>query len=260
MSLPVVFHRYLGELYHNNDNIPLSCFTSCNLEYINTLYSQLAMKKLNAEAPGEKQKSVMDTTHFEENRLKESALNRGQWQEAARNFCAFVEEISGDPDSKASKRWQAHFGFFDNTEDAEDNFPTILLANITLRMKYWARPFTFERELYVRELDKAAMTTHLAELERRWSSAQPPTHVPWTPIVGAQVPAAPPSQRGQGGGFGGRGRGGGRGGALFQGGGGGEHDPATVICLLCGKQGHLYASCSATTFADNTAIYAGASS
>jgi hypothetical protein len=131
MSLPVVFHRYLGELYHNNDNIPLSCFTSRNLEYINTSYSQLAMKKLNTEAPGEKQKSVMDTAHFEENRLKESALNHGQWQEAARNFCAFVEEISGDPDSKASKHWQAHFGFFDNTEDAEDNFPAILLADIS---------------------------------------------------------------------------------------------------------------------------------
>ncbi|KAJ7363085.1 hypothetical protein DFH08DRAFT_951283 [Mycena albidolilacea] len=53
MSLPVVFHRYLGELYNNNNNIPLSCFTSCNLEFINTSYSQLAMKKLNTEAPGE---------------------------------------------------------------------------------------------------------------------------------------------------------------------------------------------------------------
>jgi hypothetical protein len=52
------------------------------------------VKKLNAEAPGEKQKSVMDTAHFEENRLEESALNRGQWQEAVRNFCAFIEEIS----------------------------------------------------------------------------------------------------------------------------------------------------------------------
>jgi hypothetical protein len=132
------------------------------------------MKNLNAKAPGEKQKSVMDTVHFEENRLKESALNHGQWQEAVLNFCAFIEEISGDPDSKASKCWQAHFGFFDNTEDAEDNFPVILLADITLRTKYWVRPFTFERDLYVRELDKAATTMHLAELERRWSSAQPP--------------------------------------------------------------------------------------
>jgi hypothetical protein len=121
MSLPVVFYRYLGELYYNNNNIPLSCFTSRNLEYINTSYSQLAIKKLNAEAPGEKQKSVMDTAHFEENRLKESALNRSQWQEAVRNFCAFVEEISGDPDSKASKCWQAHFGFFDNTEAYNKN-------------------------------------------------------------------------------------------------------------------------------------------
>jgi hypothetical protein len=40
MSLPVLFHHYLGELYHNNDNIPLSCFTSRNLEYINALYSR----------------------------------------------------------------------------------------------------------------------------------------------------------------------------------------------------------------------------
>jgi hypothetical protein len=169
MSLPIVFHCYLGELYHNNNNnIPFSCFTSHNLEYINTSYSQLAMKKLNAEAPGEKQKSVMETAHFEENRLKESALNCGQWQEAAHNFCVFIKEISGDPDSKASKCWQAHFGFFDNTEDAEDNFPAILLADITLCTKYWVCPFTFERELYSRELDKAATTMCLAKLERRW--------------------------------------------------------------------------------------------
>jgi hypothetical protein len=33
----------------------------------------------------------------------------------------------------------------------------------------------------------------------------------------------------------------------------------TVICLLCGKWGHVYASCSVNTFVDNTPIYAGAS-
>ncbi|KAJ7121482.1 hypothetical protein C8R44DRAFT_622773, partial [Mycena epipterygia] len=85
MSLPVVFHSYLHDLATHNIYIPLSIFTSPNLEIVNAQAATLETIKLNAANPTEKQTRVLNTLAFEAKYLKEEEIDRGQWLEAARN-------------------------------------------------------------------------------------------------------------------------------------------------------------------------------
>ncbi|KAJ7090548.1 hypothetical protein C8R44DRAFT_564016, partial [Mycena epipterygia] len=138
-------------LFSLNIYIPLSIFTSPNLEILNATAATVDTKKLNAANPTEKQSRVLDTAAFEAKYLKEIDLDRAQWHEAARNYVAFVEEVCG-ADSKEAARWNAHFGFFDHVDKAEAHYIAILATDIALRLKYSSLPFTFDRSFYTREL------------------------------------------------------------------------------------------------------------
>jgi hypothetical protein len=83
MSFPVAFHPLLRELYHHEAYLPLSLFTSKNLELISASFATIMLRKLNAPGPGLKQPSVLDTEAFEEKVLREEAMDHAQWLEAA---------------------------------------------------------------------------------------------------------------------------------------------------------------------------------
>lgn len=143
MAPPVVFHPLLKELWLNDIHIPLSLLTSPSLKTINANASTIELPKHNASRDDLNPKGLklLDTAAFERNYLAEAKLDRGQWQEAAQNFVAFIAEISGDEHGPESTRWHSHFGFFDNVEDAEQNFPAVLHADISLRREYIVKPF-----------------------------------------------------------------------------------------------------------------------
>ncbi|KAJ7203474.1 hypothetical protein C8J57DRAFT_1259658 [Mycena rebaudengoi] len=236
MALPVVFHHYLKELDLHDYYIPLSLFTSSNLELINSSAPLLATVKLNPGNGKDKALRVLDTASFEYNYGREEDLDHGQWQEAARNYAAFIAAVSGGDESDQYIRWDAHFGFFERTEDQQGNFAAILAADISLRKKYASMPFKFDVQLYRHSLDKEInlMGHHQVRDEITSLLGVP---LPPTPLAPALNITPPVSSRGRGrtpnsrGGHGG-GRGC-RGGAPFPAGHGGE--PTTAMCLICSE-------------------------
>lgn len=256
MSLPIAFHSLLFDLYTHDIYIPLSLFTSPNLELINSSSATLATRKLNALNPGQKQPIVLDTEAFEQKYQTEGALDRAQWIEAARNYVSFIEEASGDRNSAASTRWNAHFGHFEHVEQAQENFPAILTTDIRLRKKYISLPFVFDPVFYARDLDRAIADMRMGQMEARLGGGSS-SHSNAGGRGGASGGgngggrgAAPNGNRGgRGGGTGG----GGGGRPPFQQGNGGDAPP--VVCLLCARRGHFWNHCPSTTFDDNTALF-----
>ncbi|KAK7041247.1 hypothetical protein R3P38DRAFT_2768608 [Favolaschia claudopus] len=92
MSLPLVFHSCLIELYTNFIHIPLSVFTSPSLSLINANAPTMDTVKLNAAALGEKQIRVMSTATFEATVLREAEMDGAQWTEAAYNMISFTKK------------------------------------------------------------------------------------------------------------------------------------------------------------------------
>ncbi|KAJ7800427.1 hypothetical protein B0H14DRAFT_3785659 [Mycena olivaceomarginata] len=98
MNMPLKFSSYITELYMNNLHLPLSLFTSNNLDLVNNSYESMATVKSNV--PGaissDKQICVLDTASFERKFLVEKNMDRGQWLEAAQNFVTFLEGYWSD--------------------------------------------------------------------------------------------------------------------------------------------------------------------
>ncbi|KAJ7107599.1 hypothetical protein C8R43DRAFT_1140174 [Mycena crocata] len=174
MSLPAVFHALLTNLFDNNIYIPLSLFTSPNLEIIKSTAATLAMIKLNVRVPGDKQLRVLDTVAFKEKYLKEADMDCGQWTEASRNKVVFIEEITGSATSDLSLCFNTHFGFFEHAKNQEENYPAILATDIALRRKYMARPFVFDPVFYDCELNKAVTSMHIKQMTDTLSGAPAP--------------------------------------------------------------------------------------
>ncbi|KAJ7125677.1 hypothetical protein C8R43DRAFT_715387 [Mycena crocata] len=245
MSLPLAFHALLRDLYYRDIYIPLSLFTSANLEIINSSAATLTLRKINGPSPGDKQPRILDTAAFEAAHLYEIDLKRGQWSEGSRNYVSFLVEVSGDPASPICARFHAHFGFFEHVEDAEENYPAILSTDIALRRKYATVPFMFSAPFYRTELEKAVTSMHIKAVEKIATAN--------TTSFQAAGPSNQTISSGGGGGHrggrgGGRGRsnGGGfgaRGGAPFQQGSGG--DGPGVVCLICSVRGHYWDHCRA---------------
>ncbi|KAJ6522563.1 hypothetical protein B0H19DRAFT_1086021 [Mycena capillaripes] len=221
LSPPVVYHQYLHDLRKHHVYVPLSLFTSPSLDFISSNAPTLEMMKTNTPYSGKEQVRLLSTAALEKACLKEEDMDRGQWQEASRNFIGFVGGIEGE-DSAAQVRWDSHFAYFEKSNGAEKNFPAILKADIMLRRHYNSQPFIFSIDTYRHTLDRAISTMEIDKLQIEVSGERRPPSDP---------PRGPPSLHGHGGGScgGGRGerggRGGGhgsgRGGAPFQGGDGG---------------------------------------
>ncbi|KAJ7214320.1 hypothetical protein GGX14DRAFT_610637 [Mycena pura] len=124
MALPVAFHQHLKDLYTRGYRIPLSHFTNDSLHTLMNTASTVDMIKYNEIGAGAKGVRLLDTAAFEKATLREEAMDRAQWLEAAKNLIGFVAEMEGTR-SEAHQRWDAHFAFFDNTSRAEQNFTAI---------------------------------------------------------------------------------------------------------------------------------------
>jgi hypothetical protein len=264
MNMPPRFSSYITELYMNNLHLPLSLFTSNNLDLVNNSYKSMATVKHNA--PGavssDKQIRVLDTASFERKFLAERNMDRGQWLEAAQNFVTFLEGHWSDRDHEQVKCWSLHFGFFAQGEKQETNFPAILATDIKLRRAYNAHPFIYSFDYYSRQLMEEIFALCIAE-----SLPHPPPSLGGPSSGGGGGGNGGGSNGGggngigRGGGAGRSGRGGGdsgnggtgRGAGPFQGGSGG--DTSNVVCLLCARRGHFLSTCTHNTFKDGTPVY-----
>ncbi|KAJ7237352.1 hypothetical protein C8J57DRAFT_1568460 [Mycena rebaudengoi] len=272
MSLPVAFHSLLRELYDHEAYLPLSLFTSKNLELISASFATIALRKLNAPGPGLKQPSVLDTEAFEEKVLREEVMGRAQWLEAAANFLTFLESVTGDPESSQCIRWHAHFGFFNSVSNKEVTFPAVRSTDIAMRKRYLSMPFQFSAQYYGQEFTAAVANMQIDEMRDQLAA-----HTATLPsIYNASTYTIPVPGRGGssgGAGRGGRGRGGaggGRGGGPaggagvaaagapppFPAGNGGAAPPPA--CLVCARRGHQWDRYTSTTFEDGRALHVSA--
>ncbi|KAJ6472475.1 hypothetical protein C8R45DRAFT_804104, partial [Mycena sanguinolenta] len=112
MSLPIVFHAMLQDLFFYNIYMPLSLFTTSNLCKVNATAAMLDTRKLNPAAPGDKQIRVLDVSAFKAAHGREEDLSCAQWKEGARNYVDFMGVVAGGDTSPEYIRWSAHFGFF----------------------------------------------------------------------------------------------------------------------------------------------------
>ncbi|KAJ6596276.1 hypothetical protein DFH09DRAFT_1305172 [Mycena vulgaris] len=142
MSIPIVFHKLLYNLVQFGVYIPLSTFTSPNLECLNSTHATITMRKTNPLIQGGKEPRILDSEAFERAHGRELDLDRGQFTEAARNYVTFLEQYHG-ADFDIVQRWHSHFGFFERVERAQEKFPAILATEIDLHKKYSSQPFVF---------------------------------------------------------------------------------------------------------------------
>jgi hypothetical protein len=185
MSAPVVFHQYLKDLYSHDIYIPLSFFTSPNLEYINSNASVLELSKTNTPYSSKDQIKLLNIAALEKACYKEEEMDRGQWLEASRNYVAFLGIIEGE-DSVPQIRWDTHFANFEKLENAEVNFPAILAADVALRKSYVMQPFVFDIDTYRHMLDKCINSMHFDQLRSEFVG---------TSRFQAEVPRSPPNSR-----------------------------------------------------------------
>ncbi|KAJ7696620.1 hypothetical protein B0H14DRAFT_3529727 [Mycena olivaceomarginata] len=136
MNMPPRFSSDITELYMNL-HLPLSLFTSNNLDLVNNSYESMATVKSNV--PGaissDKQIRVLDTASFERKFLAVKNMDRGQWLEAAQNFVTFLE------------------GYWSDREHDRHQ----------LRRAYKAHPFTYSFEYYSRQLMEEIFALRIAE-------------------------------------------------------------------------------------------------
>jgi hypothetical protein len=77
MSAPVVFHQYLKDLYAHDIYIPLSFFTSPNLEYINSNMSALELSKRNTPYSTKDQIKLLNVAALEKACYRGQDMDRG---------------------------------------------------------------------------------------------------------------------------------------------------------------------------------------
>ncbi|KAJ7711685.1 hypothetical protein DFH07DRAFT_786054, partial [Mycena maculata] len=162
MALPKAFHQCIHDLYNHHVYTPLSMFTTPSLRTINSKAATMAMCKLNAAEPGEKQLRLLDMAVFEANVKKETDLDRAEWTEAAENYVEFIAIVEGTG-SAAETRWHAHFAHFTNSGDPKRNFVAIHATDIAIRKDYASQPFAYDRELYRTDLGTAITEQRINE-------------------------------------------------------------------------------------------------
>jgi hypothetical protein len=261
MSVPVVFHQYLKDLYKHEIYIPLCLFTSPNLDYINSNASSLEMSKTNTPFSIKEQVWLLNVVSLIKACYREEEMDRGQWQEAARNWISFMGIVEGE-DSVQQARWDNHFAYFEKSQNAEVNFPAILLADISIRKSYNTQPFTFDIDTYRHKLDSAIATMHLDKLRNDFTDIlQYSPELLRGPPNSCMRPPGSQEGRARGGARGGRGAGGprgggrsgGRGSAPFQ--GGNRGGAATSVCLICTRRGHGFTLCTYDMLANGTPVH-----
>ncbi|KAJ7605236.1 hypothetical protein DFH06DRAFT_1150627 [Mycena polygramma] len=252
LAAPIVYNVLLRELYNHDKYLPLSLFTTANLEYINSNASALPMIKLNKldeasvlSKPG----LFFDAETFQRTHLREEDLNRGQWGEAAKNHNKFIAFMTG-VGSPAHIRWDQHFAYFESAPDAEQNYAAHLEADIASRKRYITTPFVYNPAVYRRDLDKAVRLLEIKQtVEATLGTISHPT---------SDAPRLPLSHRDHRGAEGsgakvGSGGGGAQGAAPFQRGNGG--DATTAVCLVCARRGHWCKDCTYTTLSNGSPTY-----
>jgi hypothetical protein len=244
LPLPPCFNDHHLILVQSRVYTPLTLFTNTNLRLIAREEMTLATTKISIGGKKTGSFKILDLVKFHEEYGAEKNLTHTEWSEASRNYLRFLETLEPDNDDSISRRWDAHFGYFDNREDCIPHFKAILQLDIRMRKEYLAQPFAFSGEFYsaelekeIREVSKKDRDNEVSELRKLIKDQQALSAGPsyyqkgkFKPFVPTYGDCSFPSST--------------------------SFDAHKAACIICAKKGHIFSSCHTTSFSDRKPLFA----
>ena len=229
-------HYFIQDLANAGEYCPLTLFSNLNTERLHREGHSLKRSKIHVNGVSH---HLLDLSQFE----SELELDPLTWQESYQRYLTWIADI-GDP--QALKRWTSHFTSLSKDEAVRKNFRAILEFDIETRQNYALRPHQHNQIEWEARLQKKKYAT-LQDAFFSERSTLPDRHVP--PAHSARYEPYDrdsSSRRGKK-----------------------THDSdssfrdsskpsksADPLCIICGRSGHRFSTCSEETSAKGTQNFA----
>lgn len=226
--------RPLIDLARSKVHIPLTLLTTASIRRIHTDPSCVKMKKgLVMDDP---KRSIMDTSS---GFPVETSLLPGQFNEAYKNFMKLLAKVA---DKDIVQEFRTHRDFLTERDDFNDQFDIILAFDIEIRRKYFNTHTLLDESAYTQRWNEVKIDTKLARQEQAAASLgggggggryQPyPPHRNDTPSTSTNMTTdGKPFRRGKG-----------------------EYTSSdSLLCIICGRNGHKLNNCTHTQTVKGTA-------
>ncbi|KIK48497.1 hypothetical protein CY34DRAFT_29053, partial [Suillus luteus UH-Slu-Lm8-n1] len=206
-------------------HIPLTLLTTASIRKIHTDPSCVKMKKgLVMDDP---KRSIMDTSS---GFPVETSLLPGQFNEAYRNFLKLLTKVA---DKSIVQEFKDHRDFLTDRDDFNDQFDTILAFDIEVRRKYFNNLTLLDEGAYMQRWNEVKIDTKLARQEQSASGSAGSNnrYQPYPPRKN-DTPYASNNASSDG--------------KPFRRGKGENSSSDSLLCIICGRNGHKSNNCTHT--------------
>lgn len=227
--------RPLINLARAKIHVPLTLLTTASLRRIHADPSCIKMKKgLVMDDP---KRSVMDTAS---GFPVETSLQPGQFNEAYHNFMKLLAKVA---DATIVQDFKDHRDFLIERDDFNDMFDIILAFDIEIRRKYFNNQTLPDRDAYKQRWNEVKIDTRMSNMAQVHSTGGGSNSNARFHPYGRRGDTAPPT--------------GGQAGSSSDGRpfrrGKGEYTSDTLLCIICGRNGHKSNNCTHTQTYKNSA-------
>lgn len=221
--------RPLIDLARSKVHIPLTLLTTMSLRKIHTDPSCVKMRKgLIMDDP---KRSIMDTAS---GFPIETSLLLGQFNEAYKNFMKLLAKVA---DSTIMQDFKKHRDFLTEHDDFNDQFDIILTFDIEIHRKYFNTHTLLDESAYMQWWNEVKIDMKLAHQEQAAvaSSASANRYQPY-PARRNKIPSSSSNATSDG--------------KPFQRGKGEHMSSNSLLCIICGRNGHKSNNCTHTQTLD----------
>lgn len=217
--------RPLIDLARSKVHIPLTLLTTAAIRRIHTDPSCVKMKKgLVMDDP---KRSIMDTSS---GFPIETSLLPGQFNEAYKNFLKLLTKVA---DKTIVQEFREHRDFLTERDDFNDHFDIILAFDIEIRRKYFNSHTLLDETAYKQRWNEVRIDTKLARQEQAASSSSG-SGGRYQPYPQRKNDTQPSSASGP------------SDGKPFRRGKGEYTSSDSLLCIICGRNGHKSNNCTHT--------------
>jgi hypothetical protein len=217
--------RPLINLARSKVHIPLTLLTTASIRRIHTDPSCVKMKKgLVMDDP---KRSIMDTSF---GFPVETSLLPGQFNEAYKNFLKLLAKVT---DKSIVQEFREHRDFLTEHDDFNDQFDMILAFDIEIRCKYFNNHTLLDEGAYKQCWNEVKIDTKLARQEQATanSSGSSNRYQPYPPHRN-DAQTGPSNAMSDG--------------KPFRKGKGEHTSSDSLLCIICGQNGHKSNNCTHT--------------
>jgi hypothetical protein len=218
--------RPLINLARSKVHIPLTLLTTASLRKIHTDPSCVKMKKgLVMEDP---KRSIMDTSS---GFPAENTLLPGQFNEAYKNFLKLLAKVA---DKDIVQEFRDHREFLTERDDFNDNFDMVLAFDIEIRRKYFNTHTLMDEAAYIQRWNEVRIDTKMARQDQanaNTSSSSSNRYQPYPPRKN-DAPSSSSNATSDG--------------KPFRRGKGENSSSDSLLCIICGRNGHKSNNCTHT--------------